>query len=474
MKTCSSYSRKQYFTLVILLMLPIVAICQIDKTSPNIIFIITDDQQKGLLGIEGSELSVTPNIDRIGKEGVIFKNAFVTTPLCSPSRASFLTGNYAIKHNVVNNDNLGLDVTSHTLLTWPRQLRESGYETAFIGKWHMGLDDSRRPGFDRWFSFKGQGAYVDGVVNDEGKRLQTSGNMTDIINKQALNYLKAEHSRKPFAMIVSHKALHWPLIPNKKNESLYPEFEFDSIIANESDRNGKPLLTRPFEQQPLYAIENAVPEMPESRRGRGRDYTSVVADQYRCLTTVDDGVGELFKMLEEQNQLANTIIIYVSDNGMLMGEHGEFNQKRWAYDPVIGIPMLIRYPKLIEKGTVKDQLVLNIDIAPTLLEITGVQSLEPMQGTSLVPILENDAAPWRNAFVAEYILEKVAQKFRPWRALRTKEWKYIKYEEENIPDELYHLKTDPNELKNLINEPSAQADLKLLKAQLTEKLKAIK
>ena len=179
------------------------------------------------MGIEGSELSVTPNIDRIGTEGVIFKNAFLTTPLCSPSRASFLIGNYATKHNAVNNDNLGLDVTSHTLLTWLRQLRESGYETAFFGKWHMGLDDSRRPGFDRWFSFKGQGTYVDGVVNDERTRLQTSGNMTDIINEQALKYLKANYNRKPYARIISHKALHWPLIPTKKNESLYPEFEFD-------------------------------------------------------------------------------------------------------------------------------------------------------------------------------------------------------------------------------------------------------
>jgi N-acetylglucosamine-6-sulfatase len=239
------------------------------QEKPNIVFIITDDQQTGLLGIEGNPAAKTPNIDRIAKEGMLFKNAFVVTPLCSPSRASFLTGQYAHKHKVINNDKLGLDVISHTLMTWPRQLREAGYETAFIGKWHMGLDDSRRPGFDRWFSFKGQGAYIDGVVNDEGMRRQTTGYMTDIINEQAVAYVNKDHNNKPFAMIVSHKAVHWPVLPAKRNESLFPDYEFESQPPSEDDIKGKPLLTRPIDYKEWYFLENILPEPAEPRRGRG-------------------------------------------------------------------------------------------------------------------------------------------------------------------------------------------------------------
>ena len=151
---------------------------------------------------------------------MMFENFFATTPLCSPSRASFLTGQYAQTHGVINNDRIGLDVTSHTLMTWPRHLREIGYETAFIGKWHMGLDDSRRPGFDRWLSFKGQGIFVDGVVNDEGDNLQIDGNMTDYLNKKAVEFVEKHNNKKPFAMILSHKALHIPIIPSEKNQKI--------------------------------------------------------------------------------------------------------------------------------------------------------------------------------------------------------------------------------------------------------------
>ncbi|UXX81026.1 sulfatase [Reichenbachiella carrageenanivorans] len=437
---------------------------------PNIIFIITDDQQTGLLGIEGAKEANTPHIDRIGQEGVLFKNAFVVTPLCSPSRASFLTGNYSHKHNVINNDKLGLDVVSHTLLTWPRQLRESGYETAFIGKWHMGLDDSRRPGFDRWFSFKGQGDYIDGVVNDEDVHLQTTGYMTDIINERALDYLTKDHGNKPFAMVIAHKAIHWPLLPATRHESLYTDFEFDSLEIKKSDIDGKPMLTRSVDRQAFYAYENVLPEPPESRRGRGRKRSVVVADQLRCLASVNEGIGEIFSALEKSNQLDNTIIIYTSDNGMLMGQHGEFNIKRWAYDPVIRIPMLIRYPKLIPKGSIKEEMILNIDLAPTLLELAQIEPLEPMNGQSMVPLFEQSNAPWRSAFLTEYFLEKVAPRVRPWQAVRTEDWKYIHYTEAEMPSELYHLANDPSEEHNLIDQPSAQDQLKVMQQKLAQLL----
>ena len=216
-----------------------------------------------------------------------------------------------------------MDAISHTLLTWPRQLREAGYQTAFIGKWHMGLDDSRRPGFDRWFSFKGQGAYIDGVVNDEGAQLQTTGYMTDIISENALKFLNQLDSKKPFAMIVAHKAVHWPLIPASRHESMMSDFKYDTVAPSVADLAGKPLLTREFVRKSFYAYENVLPEAAESRRERGKTPSQVVGDEHRCLASVDDGIGKLFAALEKSKQLDNTIIVYVSDNGMMMGEHGE-------------------------------------------------------------------------------------------------------------------------------------------------------
>jgi arylsulfatase A-like enzyme len=442
-----------------------------EQKRPNIIFIITDDQQVGLLGIEGSPVSITPNIDRIGKEGVMFKNAFVITPLCSPSRASFLTGQYAHKHEVINNDKLGLDVISHTLMTWPRQLREAGYETAFIGKWHMGLDDSRRPGYDRWFSFKGQGAFIDPVVNDEGTRIQTTGYMTDIINEQAVDFVNRDHNQKPFAMIISHKATHWPILPAKRHEALYHDYKFESPPVSNDDLKGKPLLTRDFDREASYFMENILPEPAEPRRGRGRDPSSVVGDELRCLASVDEGVGHLFAALEKSGQLDNTIIIYTSDNGMLMGEHGKFNAKRWAYDPVLRVPMLVRYPRLVTEGSVREQMVLNIDVAPTLLELAEVEPLIPIHGQSFVSLLQNADAPWRQAFLAEYFLEKVSPRERPWKAVRTERWKYIEYTEEGIPAELYDLQADPKEEHNLIDQPEQQTNVEALQKQLNDLLK---
>ena len=441
------------------------------QEKPNIIFIITDDQQVGLLGIEGSPVSITPNIDRIGKEGVIFKNAFVVTPLCSPSRASFLTGQYAHTHEVINNDKLGLDVISHTLMTWPRQLREAGYETAFIGKWHMGLDDSRRPGYDRWFSFKGQGAFIDPVVNDEGARIQTTGYMTDIINEQSVEFVNRDHNQKPFAMIVSHKATHWPILPAKRHETLYPDYTFETPRVSEDDLKGKPLMTREFDREASYFMENILPEPAEPRRGRGRDPSVVVSDELRCLASVDEGVGDLFAALEKNGQLDNTIIIYTSDNGMLMGEHGQFNVKRWAYDPVLRVPLLVRYPRLVTAGSVREQMVLNIDVAPTLLELADVNPIIPIHGQSFVPLLSDSNAPWRKVFLAEYFLEKVSPRERPWKAIRTDRWKYIDYTEEGIPAELDDLQTDPREEYNLINQPEQEANVDALQKQLNDLLK---
>ena len=307
------------------LAVPSVETCAADAP-PNIVFVMTDDQRWDQLGCTGHPVLQTPHIDRIASEGASFNNFFVCTPLCSPSRASFLTGLYPHKHQVINNDKLGLDVISHTLMTFPRQLRENGYETAFVGKWHMGLDDSRRPGFDNWVSFKGQGVYIDGVVNDNGSRRQLRGNMTDYLNRRAVEFVRQPHER-PFCLYLSHKAVHAPFLPAERHEELYSDYEFQVPPHDKEDLAGKPVMTRAVPRINHLELEGVAPEPAEPRRGRGRDAHSVVRDQLRCLASVDEGIGELFAALEDTDQLDNTVFIYTSDNGFLMGEHGRFNEQ---------------------------------------------------------------------------------------------------------------------------------------------------
>jgi N-acetylglucosamine-6-sulfatase len=436
---------------------------------PNIIFIITDDQRWDSLGATGSTLAKTPNIDRLAREGASFRNFFTTTPLCSPSRASFLTGRYAHTHGVINNDKIGLDVISHTLMTFPRRLREAGYETAFIGKWHMGPDDSRRPGFDHWISFKGQGMYLDPVVNINGEQRQLDGYMTDWLNRWALEFVERSRA-KPFMLYLSHKAVHAPYLPAKRHEALYGDAEFIPPASADDDLSGKPVLRRTVEPIDWTQLEGVTPEPPESRRGRAKDPDSIVRDQLRCLAAVDDGVGMLLQELKRRGLLENTIIIFTSDNGYLLGEHRQFDTKRFAYEESLRVPFIIRYPRLINAGTTIDALTLNIDVAPTLLELAGAEPLEEVQGMSFVPLLRDRNAKWRESFMAEYFMEKVVPRAPSWQAVRTTRWKYIHYAGLEGMDELYDLQNDRREMRNLISDASAQSTLRQMRTEL-ERLK---
>jgi arylsulfatase A-like enzyme len=436
---------------------------------PNFVFIITDDQRWDSLGVTGHPYAKTPNIDRLAREGALFNNFFATTPLCSPSRASFLTGQYAHAHKVTNNDRVGLDVISHTLMTFPRRMREAGYETAFIGKWHMGLDDSRRPGFDTWISFKGQGVYLDPVVNVGGRQRQLDGYMTDWLNRWALEFVSRPH-RKPFLLYLSHKALHTPYLPAKRHESLYGGAKYVPPASADDDLSGKPVLRRAVEPVDWATVEGVAPEPPESRRGRGTDRDSVVRDQLRSLAAVDEGVGALLRALKRGGQLDNTVFVFTSDNGYLLGEHGQFDNKRFAYEESIRVPLIVRYPRLIRPGTRIDALALNVDVAPTLLELAGAEPLEKVHGRSLLPLLRGQPAAWRESFLAEYFLEKVAPRAPTWQAVRTIRWKYIHYPELEGMDELYDLAADPGEVRNLIADPASRSTLGGMKAEM-ERLK---
>jgi arylsulfatase A-like enzyme len=429
------------------------------KARPNIIFILMDDLRWDALGYTGHPFSKTPNIDRIAKEGALFKNFFVSIPLCSPSRGSFLTGQYPHTHGVINNgDHSAL---SHKLVTFPRLLQEAGYQTAFIGKWHMGVDDSPRPGFDHWISFKGQGVYNDPTLNVDGKVSKHSGYITDILNGYAVEFIKSEH-KKPFLLYLPHKAVHGPFTPAERHKNLYANTVIEPVKSLNDPLDGKPAATREVEDQKAPGKKGKQPKQPGNER---RMPENLVRNQLRALAAVDEGVGDLFKALEEAGQLDNTIIIFSSDNGFFWGEHG-LSDKRWAYDESIRDPLLMRFPKLIKPGTAFDQFVLNIDIAPTLLELAGASVPKTIQGRSLLPLLRDPATLWRNSFLTEYFQEKAYPRTPTWQAVRTDRWKYINYSDLKGMDEIYDLKADPYEMKNLINDPGSQSTLRIMQAEL--------
>ncbi|HYV29043.1 MAG TPA: sulfatase-like hydrolase/transferase, partial [Candidatus Eisenbacteria bacterium] len=385
-----------------------------------------------------------PNIQRIGREGVKFTNAFVTTPLCSPSRASFLTGQYAHKHGVV--DNIARDALSHQLVTFPRLLHDAGYETAFIGKWHMGLDDNPRPGINYWVSIKGQGVYLDPEINDNGNRKKIPGYVTDIFSDFSAQFLQRKHE-KPFLLYVSHKAVHPDLtqnadgslsdpsagkfIPADRHKNLYAH----AVIPHRPNY-GRALTNAP-------ALLQAIPGLPPLGPNTGTD-DETIRNRLRMLAAVDEATGRIFKILKAAHQLDNTLIVFTSDEGYFYGEHGLSVERRLSYEESARIPLLMRYPPLIKPGGTISEFALNIDIAPTLLEIGGVPIPRNMNGRSLLPLLRGEQVPWRKSFLIEYFSDKVFPRVHEmgYQALRAERFKYIHYLDLKNADELYDLEYD--------------------------------
>ncbi len=422
---------------------------------PNVLFILVDDLRWDALSCTGHPFLKTPNIDRIAREGVNFRNMFVTTPLCSSSRASFLTGRYAHAHMIQSNGEK--DHASHQLITFPLLLQRAGYATEYVGKWHMGDDDSPRPGFDRWVSFKGQGEYANPTLNVDGKEVKTNGYVTDLLTDHAVEFLKQPHE-KPFVLYLAHKAVHSGFNPAERHKKIFAEQVITRSPGAKDTLEGKPVLTRKLPQAERKNMNPGV----EDR---------VVRDQLRCVLAIDESVGRLWTALEESKQLDSTLIIFTSDNGFFWGEHG-LGDKRAAYEESIRIPLLMRYPKLVQAKVARDEMVLNVDIAPTLLELAGVAIPAEMHGRSMVPLLKGDASSWRKTMLTEYFASAHAR-IPAWQSARSKRWKYIHYTADGQQelDELYDLETDPHELKNLIADPTAAAALQEMKTALERLLK---
>jgi N-acetylglucosamine-6-sulfatase len=440
---------------------------------PNIVVILVDDMRWDEFGAAGHNFIKTPNIDRIAREGAYFKNAFATTPLCSPSRACFLTGQYAHTNGII--DNTARNEQSHQLKTFPRLLNEKGYNTAFIGKWHMGNDDTRRPGFDHWVTLKGQGEAIDPSLNINGERQIVKGYVTDILVEHSIDFINQERDQ-PFLLYLSHKALH----PNKKqaddgsstavgnggftpadrHKGMYADAIYNRRLNNNIPPLDKPALARQIKDLP-----------PLSEKTSTSDQT--IRERSEMLMAVDEGLGSILNVLSEKGILDNTIVVFASDHGYWYGEHCLDYERRLAYEEAIRIPLLIRFPPLISAGLEPDQTVLSIDMAPTLIDMAGVSPPSYIQGKSLMPILKNTIQDsWRNAFLIEYYSDIVFPRISHmgYKAVRTDRYKYIQYEELEGMDELYDLSNDPYELKNLINDASKVDELTKMKAELNKLL----
>ena len=440
---------------------------------PNIVFILVEDLRWDELGCAGHPYIKTPNIDRIAREGAMFRNAFMTTPLCSPSRASFLTGQYAHANGIT--DNVDRSAASHKLVTFPLLLHQSGYETAFVGKWHMGNDDTPRPGFDRWVSFKGQGAYYDPDINEDGKSVKPAGYITDLLNGYAVEFIKRRRD-KPFLVYLAHKAIHPEVTQN--NDGSVNLADSEKFMPAERHKNlyaGKTVPRRPNAMRAPVgkpALERRIGELPPLGAATGTRDEAILGRQ-RSLSAIEEGVGEILSALKETGQLDNTLIVFTSDNGYFYGEHGLSVERRLAYEESIRMPLLVRYPRLIKAGTAPDEIALNIDLAPTLLSVAGASVPGDMQGRSLAPLLKGEKVKWRDSFLIEYYSDRVFPRMERmgYKAARNGRWKYIHYLELEGMDELYDLKTDPYEMKNLINHPGAKKALREMKQEMERLLK---
>jgi len=406
---------------------------------PNILVIVVDDLRAKALGASGHPFLKSPNIDRLANEGLIFSNAFVTHSLCSPSRATLLTGLYSHKHRVVDN-NTSLDPG---LPAVPKILQAAGYETGLIGKWHMGnVEAQPQPGFDRWVSFSGQGVYTDPLLNIDGQDIQTTGHITDILTDYALEFLGRDR-QKPFFLVLSHKATHEPFTPQKKFQEIYANANFTFPPTWGENLSGKPS----YLQHHLFAGDLKL---------RTRLY-------YECLAGVDESVGKVLAKLQQKNILDETLVIFTSDNGFFLGEHNLWD-KRLAYEESIRIPLLVRYPKWFAAGSNVDVFALNLDIAPTIIEAAGLKEAFNMQGFSLRKLAYREVE--RNCFLYEYFVLFAYPNTPAIRAIRTRDYKYIVSLNVNETGELYNLSNDPLETRNLINDQAFSRVLQRLRFQL--------
>ena len=461
-----------------------------DRKRPNIIFIMSDDHASHAISCYGSKINKTPNFDRIAKEGMRFTNSFCTNSICAPCRAVILTGKYSHINGVKDNA-LTFDGSQQT---FPKLLQQAGYETAMIGKWHLKTDPT---GFDYWNILPGQGLYYNPAMIEMGQRKNYVGYVTDIITDQALNWIKNRTGDKPFCLMYHHKAPHREWEPGPKYLTLYddvtmpePENLFDdysnrgraakeqdmSIEKTMTDRDLKLVTPKNFtpEQKKLWdAAYGPKNEAFRKANLQGKDlvrwkYQRYIKDYLRCIASVDENVGRVLDYLDESGLAKDTVVIYTSDQGFYLGDHGWFD-KRFMYEESLRMPLLVRYPGEIKAGSVNDDIVLNLDFASTFLDFAGAPIPADLQGVSLRKVLQGKTPrDWRTSMYYHYYEYPAVHSVKRHYGVRTKRYKLIHFYHDIDEWELYDLQKDPKEMKNVLNDPAYTGIVKELKAELEQ------
>jgi Arylsulfatase A and related enzymes len=448
----------------------------------NVVFILSDDHRYDFMGfmkkVPGLE---TPHMDRMAREGAHLENAFVSTALCSPSRASILTGQYAHTHTIVDNN----APMPEGLTFFPQYLQEKGYKTGFFGKWHMGNEGSgKQPGFDQWVSFRGQGVYYSPTFNINGKEVkQPEGSYTtDLLTDYAIDWLNTLEEDQPFFLYLSHKGVHAEFQPAERHKGTYHDMPIitpPSMYLTATDSSKRVGRETPYDGP---VNREGIPEWVRKQRysWHGVDYmydgSIAFEDFYRqyceTLRSVDESIGEVMAWLEEQGLAENTLVIYMGDNGFLFGEHGLID-KRNAYEASMRVPLLAWAPQLIKPQTRIPEMIMNVDIAPTVLDLVGMEKPEQMQGYSFLPLLKGQpVSDWRDKVYYEYYWEWAFPQTPTIFSVRTDRYKYIFNHGLWDANELYDLENDPHEMNNLIRDPASHEIAGQLKKELWDWLES--
>jgi len=484
-----------FFTLCFLIVCHVSILAQ---RRPNIIVIISDDHTMQAIGAYGSTYEISPNIDKLAKEGVVLNRAFVTNSICAPSRAVLLTGKYS--HINGHKDNLTKFDGSQD--QYQKYLQKAGYQTAWIGKWHL---ESAPQGFDYWKIMPGQGAYYNTeFINMDSSRTKTDGYCTNIITDLATEWLDQVDKTKPFSLVVGHKATHRIWAPDTSDLGAMDHIKFqlpvnfyDSykgrIAAQDQDMSIEKTMQMGYDLK-MYddtaRLDGQYERMNKAQRERFFRYYNSIRDDLKkqdlsgkALTewkyqrymrdylstaiSLDRNIGRLMSYLEKNNLLENTLIVYTSDQGFYLGEHGWFD-KRFMYEQSMRTPMIIRYPSLVKKGTTIDELVMNLDLAPTFLDLAGLTVPTQMQGKSILPLLKEEVkgGQWRKGVYYHYYEHPGEHNVYRHFGIRTSRYKLIRFYGAKNFWELYDLEKDPLEMVNLYGNKKYRKQTAALKNEL--------
>jgi arylsulfatase A-like enzyme len=429
---------------------------------PNIVFIMTDDHAAHAIGAYGSKVNQTPHLDRLAKEGALFTNVFATNSICTPSRATILTGQYSHLNGVTmfNRFDSGR-------MTVARLLQQAGYHTGMIGKWHLGSDPQ---GFDTWEIFPGQGDYVDPVLYTATSEKKYTGQYaTDVITDLALAFIEKRPADKPFFLMLHHKAPHRPWTPNAEHGAHFSTKTIPEPATMWDDYKGRSDALQENKQRLVDLVKTDVKQDPPA--GLTGDaltrwkYQRYMQDYLATVQSVDDNVGRVLDALDKAGLGRNTIVIYTSDQGFFLGDHGLFD-KRFMYEESIRMPFLVRWPAAVAAGTRIDAMGLNVDFAPTFLDAAGAPRSADMQGRSLLPVLRGRTPPdWRTSMYYRYYHDPGHHNTRAHYGIRTATHKLIHFWKKD-QWELYDLVADPQEMRNLYGQPAQVARTAQLKSEL--------